>query len=108
MTMQLTLEGEKVVVGGIREKIAYILETFPETQERYMALYLEYYTQFRGLRKIVESGDWERFKRFWLYEAENPKTLLQRCQEVQNKRPELEPAEVREKRLKQSRQGPIG
>ena len=108
MNMQLTLDGGKVVVGGIKEKITYVLEMWPETQENYRALYVRYWLQFDGLREILRSGDPSRFEHWFRFRATNPKTLLQRCQEVQNKRPDLEPAKVREKRLKQSRQGPIG
>lgn len=109
MTFQETLfDSKPVLVGDIYDQIAYLLELYPRTQERYMEVYLRYYETFQGLREIVESGNWKAFERWWLYKAKNPKTLLQRTQEVQNRSPELEPTGVREKRRKQSKQGRIG
>jgi len=108
VTMQLTLEGKRVVVGDIYDRISYILEVWPETQENYKALQFRYWMEFDGLREVLRSGDPSRFEHWYRFRAKSAKTLLQRCQEVQNRRPDLEPAEVREKRLKQSRRGPVG
>lgn len=105
MRFQQSLFDKPILVGDIYDEIGFLLETFPETQERYMELYLRYWEQFQGLREIIETGDWGTFERFWLYKAKNPKTLLQRCQEVQNRRRELEPKEIWQKRREQGRQG---
>lgn len=107
MAIQMALVGEPEVRGDIYDKLAYIMETYPETQADYKALYFRFCMVFCGLRAVLESGDASRFEHWFRYRAPSPKTINNRAGELQNKRPELEPAEVREKRLKQSRQGRI-
>lgn len=105
--MQRALIGEDKVEGDIYDRLAYIMEVYPETQGNYKALHFRYWMEFEGLREVLKSGDSSRFEHWYRYKATSPKTLNNRAGELQNKRPDLEPSEVREKRLKQSRQGRI-
>lgn len=106
-TTQLAFMGKPKVVGDLIDRIEYILETYPETRGDYRALHYHYWMEFDGLRPVLRSGDHSRFAHWYRFRATSPKTLNNRCGEIQNRRPELEPTEVREKRLKQSRQGPV-
>lgn len=105
--IQTALIGEDKVIGNLEDRIEYILEMYPETQGDYKALWFRLCMEFYGLRDILRSGDWSRFEHWYRTRAPSQKTVNNRCGEIQNRRPDLEPAEVREKRLKQSRQGRI-
>lgn len=105
--IQQALIGEPKVIGNLEDRIEYILEMYPETQGDYKALWFRLCMEFYGLRDVLRSGDTSRFEHWYRTRAPSQKTINNRCGEIQNRRPDLEPPEVREKRLKQSRQGKI-
>jgi hypothetical protein len=107
VAMQGGLFGGVAVTGSIKDKVAYILEQYPEARDDYKLLVLRYWQEIDGLN--VDTMDAAAFQAWLLQKATSWKTLQNRAMEVQNERPELEASpEVEKQREIQSRAGPIG
>ena len=100
--------------GPLKDRIAWILDTYPAARENYLIAQFYYWLEYDGLRQMLEPADHpvpdiaDRF--FWWYTttARSPKTLLQRTQEVQKERPHLAPSpETQDHRKRQATAGPI-
>ena len=105
--MQGSLFGPPVVSGNVVDKMTYILETYPEARASYRTAVGRYWAEFDGLEAIL--GDKTNTFLDWLERhATSFKTLQNRCQDVQNDRPDLDaPPEIERARQAQSRAGPI-
>jgi hypothetical protein len=100
------LWGKTHVAGDIVARITFLLETLPETRNDYKTLMAYYWLRFDGL----ESGlhDAETFTKWFTTCATSPKTIQNRCMEVQSARPDLEADTATQKlRARQAKAGPI-
>lgn len=107
ITTQQSFLGKPVVSGNLRQRMRYILTRYPEARDNYrLACYL-FWVEFEGLDDVL--GDRaDAFKRWFTDQATSPKTLQNRCQEVQNWRPELEASpQVEKQRQRQAKAGPV-
>ena len=102
--------------GNLRQRIAWILDHHPEAKEDYRLTAFYYWLEYDGLAGILAPGAPQpdidaalsRFLEWYITTARNPKTLLQRTQEVQRERPHLAPsAQTQARRKRQGRAGPI-
>ena len=89
---QQDLWGNAIVAGDVVERITHILEEYPETRNDYKALMARYWLSFDGLGEFL--GDLPPMRAGFLAWftgcATSPKTLQNRCMEIQRRRPELD------------------
>ena len=105
--MQYTLDGGIEVSGNVVDKMTAILEDDPAARTSYKRAIGSYWIQFDGLAHVL--GDRADAFLDWLERhATSPKTLQNRCMEIQTERPDLEaPPEVERIRQRQSRAGRV-
>lgn len=122
MPHQLTLDGGSVPQGTIKDRIISILRRHPDARNSYQALMYWYWVECDGLLDAIEAcggGDWpyrkharidgDPFRKWLVSRATSPKTLQNRCMEVQREHPGLDASdEVREWRDAQAVAGPVG
>jgi hypothetical protein len=105
--MQQDLFGNAHVAGDVMDRIAYILEEYPETRNNYKALMARYWLLFDGLGELVD-GQQDAFSNWFIGSATSPKTLQNRCMEIQRRRPDLDADnDTRQQRERQSKAGPV-
>lgn len=104
---QQSMFGDPVVSGTISQRIEYLLDEHPEARDDYMRLLALFWLEFDGLAEVLEDKA-DRFVEWFVRSATSPKTLQNRCGEVQNENPDLEASkEIAELRMRQATQGPI-
>jgi hypothetical protein len=107
VTMQSSFLGKPMVSGNLRQKMAYVLQKYPEARNDYRLAMFYFWLEFEGLDDALgEKVD--AFREWFVDRATSPKTLQNRTMEVQNRNPELDasPA-VEEQRQRQSTAGPV-
>ena len=104
---QQSMFGAPVVSGSISQRLEYLLSEHPEARDDYKAVMALFWLEFDGLADVL--GDKaDAFREWFVRSATSPKTIQNRCMEVQNDHPELEASkEIADLRLRQSTQGPI-
>ena len=108
--IQQDLWGNKVVAGDVVDRIAHILEEHEDARDDYKVLMARYWMAFDGLDEFLGDLPAMRsgFLAWFVGLATSPKTLQNRCMEIQKRRPGLDAAaEVREERQRMARQGPV-
>lgn len=106
-TVQRDLFGGQTITGDVITKMTFVLEQHPEAREDYKLAMFYYWREFDGLDETL-NGQIDAFKEWLANQATSPKTLQNRCMEIQNKRPDLEaPPEIEEWRQKQSKAGRV-
>ena len=105
--VQQDLFGGQAIVGNIVDKLTWILEQHPAARQDYKLAMYYYWLEFDGLAEILD-GKADAFKQWLIDNATSPKTLQNRCMEIQNKHPDLEaPPEVEKWRQRQARAGRV-
>jgi hypothetical protein len=106
-TIQQDLFGGQIVAGNVVDKLTWLLEQHPEARASYKAAMFLYWLEFDGLAEVLD-GKAEEFGAWLAEKATSPKTLQNRCMEIQNRRPDLEaPPEVAAWRERQARAGRV-
>lgn len=108
--IQQDLWGNKVVAGDVVDRIAHILEHNEDARNDYKVLMARYWIEFDGLDEFLGDLPAMRagFLAWFVGLATSPKTLQNRCMEIQRRRPVLDAdAGVREERQRQARMGPV-
>lgn len=116
MARQMTLDGNSVPTGTVKDQVEDILRRHPDARNSYKALCYHYWVECDGLlQAIATCCDDQRpvngdpFREWFVSKATSPKTLQNRCMEVQRERPGLDACvEVREWRDAQAKAGPVG
>ena len=107
--MQMSMFGNPTpaVSSDVVSRMTYILEQYPEAREDYKAAIFLYWREFEGLGDVL--GEKADDFRIWLMDrATPPKTLQNRCQDCQNRRPDLDASKETEKwRRRQAKAGPV-
>lgn len=106
-SMQYTLFGGVEVSGNIVDKLTAILEDDPGSRSSYRRVVGRYWIEYDGLAGLL--GEKADLFLEWLEQhATSPKTLQNRCMEIQNARPDLRPPEnIQRWREAQSHAGPV-
>jgi hypothetical protein len=93
---------------GIKDRVRAVLARHPDARNNYRRLMFYYWLEYDGLADILPDELREAFKLWIGKRATAPKTLQNRCMEVQNEYPELEASSsVQEWRERQSRAGAV-
>ena len=98
---QTDLWGNTIVGGDVVDRIIHILEQHEDARNDYRILMARYWLTFDGLAELLDKipGARAAFLSWFQTMATNPKTLQNRCMEIQRLRPDLEAAgDVREQR----------
>jgi len=105
--MQYNLFGGLEVAGNVVDKMTAVLEDDPASRASYKRAIGRYWLNFDGLTHVL--GDKADTFLDWLERhATSPKTLQNRCMEIQNDRPDLEaPDEIEQLRQRQAKAGPV-
>lgn len=117
-TTQPTLPMLGIVVppsGPLKDRIAWILEKHPEARDDHQLVHVLYWQYYDGLERVLNPvGDsdiedpLERFKWWYMNKARSPKTIQNRCMEVQRERPHLAASKsAQKKRRRQATQGAV-
>lgn len=107
IVLQSSMFGPPVVSGTISKRLEYLLAEHPEARDDYMVLLVLFWVEFDGLAEVL--GDkTDAFKEWFVRSATSPKTIQNRCMEVQNAQADLEASSpVAAQRLRQATQGPV-
>jgi hypothetical protein len=106
-TVQQDLFGGETIAGDVVTRMTYVLERYPEARGSYKAALFYFWLEFDGLAEVLD-GKAEEFGAWLTEKATSPKTLQNRCMEIQNRRPDLEaPPKVEVWRQRQSRAGRV-
>lgn len=107
--IQNDLFGNEIVTGTVEDRITWILENYPATRNNYKRLIARYWLTFDGLGDFLGlDALGTAFVQWASARATSPKTIQNRCMEIQNRRPDLEAQpEVEEWRQNQSRAGVV-
>lgn len=122
MPEQLTLDGNSVPQGSVKDRLISILRRHPDARNSYRAAAYWYWLECDGLLEALETchrGDWPYGKkpdvdgdpfRSWLVSKTTSfKTIQNRCMEIQREHPGLDASDdVREWRDEQAIAGPVG
>jgi hypothetical protein len=99
--------GSVSVAGSIADKVQAVLEDHPEARNDYMLAMFYFWVEFEGLEEVL--GDRVEDFRDWWLKATSPKTLQNRCMEIQNRYHDLDAdPQVERLRQAQSKAGPVG
>ncbi len=105
---QRNLFGDDVPPDGIVERIELVLESDPETRNRYKALMAQYWYNYDGLDQFMDEETFQRFRRWFTGKATHPKTIQNRAMEIQRANRALDSNPFwREIRDKQGTQGRV-
>lgn len=106
---QKGLFGDDAVAGNIEDRIEAILEAYPDTRNNYKRLIARYWLTYDGLDDFLGLDSLTTAFIHWMAaRATSPKTIQNRCMEIQNRRPDLEAnPQVEDWRQAQSRAGVV-
>ena len=101
--------GRAEIAGDAVDRIRYLLEKYDDARNEYKVLVARYWLEFDGLDRVLYADDFVgAFVNWMQYGATSAKTLQNRTMELQSMYPELDAdPEVRARRQKQARQGPV-
>lgn len=105
LAQQLDIWGGSRTAGDVVAKITHLLENNRRCCNSYKLMMLYYWKAYDGLDNALK---YDRFAEWWLGEATMPKTLVNRCMEIQRRRPDLAASpRVQAVRKRQATQGVV-
>jgi hypothetical protein len=93
------------VPHDVVERVKHLLREYPFLRDSYAMLIGQFWLEFDGLDRFIPEEQRDEFLR-WIANATKPKTIQNRCLEVQRELPELDSRpRVRDLRNAQAKQG---
>ncbi len=105
---QFDLFGGTAVAGDVVEAVRHVLETDAGARDSYMEVIGQVWFLRDGLDSVLPPECHDGFLRWLRRDATSPKTIQNRCMELQRMYPELAASPVaQERRKRQATQGPV-